>query len=87
MNTSTWIEIVTDPHHLIADFIMNTVYEVLLVLIVYRVMYRKLYKRMAEKLSQRTEKINGESVSSEEPSGYRCPQCKPEELRRFPQSL
>lgn len=87
MNSSTWIEIVTDPHHLFADFIMNTAYEIVLVFIVYRVMYKKLYKRMSEKSIQRSERTNGELASSAEPSGYRCPQCKPEEPDKFPQSI
>ena len=85
MNSSTWIEIVTDPQHLIADFIMNTVYEVILVLLIYRVMYKKLYKRIAEKTAHRAAKINGELVLSAEPSDYRCPQCKSVDLDRFPQ--
>lgn len=41
----TWVEIVTDPHHIIADFIMNIAFEVTFAWLTYRGIMRLLKKK------------------------------------------
>lgn len=41
----TWIDILTDPHHLLADFIMNVGFEILFAWITFLLMLRIFVKR------------------------------------------
>jgi hypothetical protein len=41
----TWIDILTDPHHLLADFLMNVGFEVLFAWITYLVLLRVFIKK------------------------------------------
>jgi hypothetical protein len=41
----SWIEIVTDPQHIFADFLMNVGFEVLFALITYVVLVRMIVKK------------------------------------------
>lgn len=41
----TWIDILTDPHHLLADFLMNVGFEILFAWITYLILVRVLIKK------------------------------------------
>jgi hypothetical protein len=41
----TWIDILTDPHHLLADFLMNVGFEIVFAWITYLVLLRVFVKR------------------------------------------
>jgi hypothetical protein len=41
----TWIEIITDPNHLFADFLMNIVFELTFAWLTYRGILKLLKKR------------------------------------------
>ncbi len=41
----TWIDILTDPHHILADFLMNVGFEVLFAWITYLVLLRVFIKK------------------------------------------
>lgn len=45
----TWIDIITDPHHLFADFIMNFGYEIIFSLITYKLIVYRLQARAKKK--------------------------------------
>ena len=41
-----WIEILTDPHHLLADFLMNVGFEILFAWITYLVLAKLIIKKI-----------------------------------------
>ena len=41
----TWIDILTDPHHLLADFLMNVGFEILFAWITYLVLVKMIIKK------------------------------------------
>ena len=41
----SWIEIVTDPHHIFADFLMNVGFEIAFAWITYLVLVRMIIKK------------------------------------------
>jgi hypothetical protein len=41
----TWIDILTDPHHILADFLMNVGFEVAFAWITYLVLVRMIVKK------------------------------------------
>jgi hypothetical protein len=41
----TWIDILTDPHHLVADFLMNVGFEVVFAWITYLILIKTLVKK------------------------------------------
>jgi hypothetical protein len=49
----TWIDILTDPHHILADFLMNVGFEILFAWITYIILARLIVK-----------KINGEKKTN-----------------------
>lgn len=46
----TWIDIISDPHHWIADFIMNIASEIIIAFITYKVIIKKLNSRKEKSL-------------------------------------
>lgn len=42
---TTWIDIISDPHHWIADFVMNVSFEIIIAFITYKVIFYKLKQR------------------------------------------
>ena len=49
----TWIDILTDPHHLLADFLMNVGFEILFAWITYLVLVKLIVKRGKGKRAKR----------------------------------
>ncbi|CAB4550948.1 unannotated protein [freshwater metagenome] len=41
----TWVDILTDPHHLLADFLMNVGFEIVFAWITYLVLLRVFIKK------------------------------------------
>ena len=41
----TWIDILTDPHHLLADFLMNVGFEILFAWITYLVLVKMIINK------------------------------------------
>lgn len=41
----TWIDILTDPHHILADFLMNVGFEIAFAWITYLVLVRMIVRR------------------------------------------
>lgn len=62
---NTWWEIITDPHHVLADIIMNTVYEVILLLVVYKLLYKQLYRKLRKKIENESETAHSLKISDE----------------------
>lgn len=48
----TWVDIITDPHHIFADFLMNLVYEVIVALITYKLIIKRIIKKIEEKVDR-----------------------------------
>jgi hypothetical protein len=42
----TWVDILTDPHHLLADFLMNVGFEILFAWITYLVLAKMIVKKI-----------------------------------------
>jgi hypothetical protein len=42
----TWIDILTDPHHILADFLMNVGFEILFAWITYIIIARLIVKKI-----------------------------------------
>jgi hypothetical protein len=42
----TWVDILTDPHHLLADFLMNVGFEVLFAWITYLILAKLIIKKL-----------------------------------------
>jgi hypothetical protein len=42
----TWIDILTDPHHILADFLMNVGFEILFAWITYIIISRLIVKKI-----------------------------------------
>jgi hypothetical protein len=52
MEKQTWIDILTDPHHLIADFVMNFAFEFLFLAVLYPFIFKKMVAREIKKIKQ-----------------------------------
>lgn len=52
----TWFDIISDPHHVFADIIMNTVYEVFIIFILYKLMYKRIYAHMWKSSQRKMER-------------------------------
>jgi len=42
----TWIDILTDPHHLVADFLMNVGFEILFAWVTYLILVKIIVKKI-----------------------------------------
>lgn len=42
----TWIDILTDPHHLLADFLMNVGFEILFAWVTYLILAKLIVKKI-----------------------------------------
>jgi hypothetical protein len=49
MDENTWIAILTDPHHIIADFIMNLAFEFLFLAVLYPLVFKAMVAREVKK--------------------------------------
>jgi hypothetical protein len=45
----TWVDILTDPHHLLADFLMNVGFEILFAWITYIILAKLIVKKIRRK--------------------------------------
>jgi hypothetical protein len=49
----SWIDILTDPHHLLADFLMNVGFEITFAWLTYLILVRALVRRGSGKRAKR----------------------------------
>lgn len=52
----TWIDILTDPHHILADFLMNVGFEILFAWITYLILAKLIIKKINNEKKQITKK-------------------------------
>lgn len=45
----TWIDIITDPHHLLADFLMNVGFEIAFAWVTYLILVKALKRNKRDK--------------------------------------
>ena len=58
----TWIDILTDPHHLLADFLMNVGFEIAFAWVTYLILVKALKQSRKKKLRGRRAKRRSDTI-------------------------
>jgi hypothetical protein len=58
----TWIDILTDPHHLLADFLMNVGFEIVFAWVTYLILVKALRQSRQKKLRGRRAKRRSDTI-------------------------
>jgi hypothetical protein len=58
----TWIDIITDPHHLLADFLMNVGFEIAFAWVTYLILVKALRQSRKKKLRGRRAKRRSDTI-------------------------